>query len=184
VLRWLTLSLFAYVATVFVVGVPWGTVAFHLVVPHVEWTAAYFTIVVAIFGTTISPYLFFWQASEEVEDVKEDPAAEPILEAPAQAPRELQRIRLDTMVGMGLSNVIALFIVLTTAATLHAHGVTNVETSADAAKALKPRRLSSPLREIWPSWSLRSASSGQGCSRCRFWLGAQPMLLARRSAGA
>ena len=87
VLRWLTLSLFAYVATVFVVGVPWGTVAYHLVVPHVEWTAAYFTMVVAIFGTTISPYLFFWQASEEVEDVKEDPAAEPILEAPAQAPR-------------------------------------------------------------------------------------------------
>ena len=138
VLRWLTLSLFAYVATVFVVGVPWGTVAYHLVVPHVEWTAAYFTMVVAIFGTTISPYLFFWQASEEVEDVKEDSAAEPILEAPAQAPRELKRIRLDTMVGMGLSNVIALFIVLTTAATLHAHGVTNVETSADAAKALKP----------------------------------------------
>jgi NRAMP (natural resistance-associated macrophage protein)-like metal ion transporter len=138
VLRWLTLSLLAYVATVFVVGVPWGTVAYHLVVPHVEWTAAYFTMVVAIFGTTISPYLFFWQASEEVEDVKEDPAAEPILEAPAQAPRELRRIRLDTMVGMGLSNVIALFIVLTTAATLHAHGVTSVETSADAAKALKP----------------------------------------------
>jgi NRAMP (natural resistance-associated macrophage protein)-like metal ion transporter len=138
VLRWLTLSLFAYVATVFVVGVPWGTVAFHLVVPHVEWTAAYFTIVVAIFGTTISPYLFFWQASEEVEEVKKDPAAEPILEAPAQAPRELRRIRLDTIVGMALSNVIALFIMLTTAATLHAHGVTNVETSADAAKALKP----------------------------------------------
>ena len=138
VLRWLTLSLFAYVATVFVVGVPWGTVAFHLVVPHVEWTAAYFTIVVAVFGTTISPYLFFWQASEEVEDEKEDPGAEPLLEAPAQAPRQLQRIRLDTMVGMGVSNLVALFIVLTTAATLHAHGVTNVETSADAAKALKP----------------------------------------------
>ena len=83
VLRWLTLSLFAYVATVFVVGVPWGTVAFHLVVPHVEWTTAYFTMVVAIFGTTISPYLFFWQASEEAEEVKDDPAAEPILEAPA-----------------------------------------------------------------------------------------------------
>jgi Mn2+/Fe2+ NRAMP family transporter len=138
VLRWLTLSLFAYVATVFVVGVPWGTVAFHLVVPHVEWTGAYFTIVVAIFGTTISPYLFFWQASEEVEDVNEDPAAQPILEAPDQAPRQLARIRLDTFVGMGVSNLVALFIVLTTAATLHAHGVTNVETSADAAKALKP----------------------------------------------
>ncbi len=138
VLRWLTLSLFAYVATVFVVGVPWGTVAFHLVVPHVEWRAAYFTMVVAIFGTTISPYLFFWQASEEVEEVKGDPAAKPILKAPAQAPRELKRIRLDTMVGMAVSNVVALFIVLTTAATLNAHGVTNVETSADAAKALKP----------------------------------------------
>jgi NRAMP (natural resistance-associated macrophage protein)-like metal ion transporter len=177
VLRWLTLSLFAYVATVFVVGVPWGTVAFHLVVPHVEWTAAYFTIVVAIFGTTISPYLFFWQASEEVEDAKEDPAAEPILEAPAQAPRELQRIRIDTMVGMGLSNVIALFIVLTTAATLHAHGVTNVETSADAAKALKP------IAGIWPLWSSRSASSAQDCSRCRFSRGARLTPLARRSAG-
>ena len=101
VLRWLTLSLFAYVATVFVVGVPWGTVAFNLVVPHVEWTAAYFTIVVAIFGTTISPYLFFWQASEEVEEVKEDPAAKPILKRQIKAPRQLQRIRLDTMVGMG-----------------------------------------------------------------------------------
>jgi NRAMP (natural resistance-associated macrophage protein)-like metal ion transporter len=138
VLRWLTLSLFAYVATVFVVGVPWGTVAYHLVVPHVEWTTAYFTIVVAIFGTTISPYLFFWQASEEVEEVNEDPAAKPILEAPEEAPRQLQRIRLDTIVGMAASNLVALFIVLTTAATLNAHGVTNIETSADAAKALKP----------------------------------------------
>ena len=138
VLRWLTLSLFAYVATVFVVGVPWGTVAFHLVVPHVEWTTAYFTIVVAVFGTTISPYLFFWQASEEAEEVKDDPDAEPILEAPADGPRQLQRIELDTIVGMGVSNLIALFIVLTTAATLNAHGLTNIETSADAAKALRP----------------------------------------------
>jgi len=138
VLRWLTLSLFAYVATAFVVGVPWETVLLHLVVPHVEWTGAYFTIVVAIFGTTISPYLFFWQASEEVEDINEDAAAVPILEAPAQAPRELRRIRLDTMVGMAASNLVALFIVLTTAATLYTHGETNIATSADAAKALKP----------------------------------------------
>jgi Mn2+/Fe2+ NRAMP family transporter len=138
VLRWLTLSLFAYVATVFVVGVPWGTVALHLVVPHIEWTGAYFTIVVAVFGTTISPYLFFWQASEEVEEVKDDPAAEPIIDAPADGPRELKRIRLDTIVGMAASNLVALFIVLTTAATLNAHGVTNIETSADAAKALRP----------------------------------------------
>jgi len=138
VLRWLTLSLFAYVATVFVVGVPWGAVLLHLVVPRIEWTGAYFTVVVAVFGTTISPYLFFWQASEEVEDVKDDPAAQPILEAPADGPRQLKRIRLDTIVGMALSNLVALFIVLTTAATLNAHGVTNVETSADAAKALRP----------------------------------------------
>ena len=138
VLRWLTLSLFAYVATVFVVGVPWGTVAVHLVVPHIEWTSGYFTVVVAVFGTTISPYLFFWQASQEVEETKEDPTATPLIRAPDQAPRELARIRLDTLVGMGASNLVALFIVLTTAATLNAHGISNIQTSADAAKALRP----------------------------------------------
>jgi NRAMP (natural resistance-associated macrophage protein)-like metal ion transporter len=138
VLRWLTISLFAYVATVFAVGVPWGRVALSLVVPHVEWTASYLTVVVAVFGTTISPYLFFWQASEEVEDEREDPAAEPLLTAPAQAPRQLARIKLDTIVGMAVSNLVALFIMLTTAATLNAHGVTDIETSADAAKALRP----------------------------------------------
>ena len=179
VLRWLTLSLFAYVATVFVVGVPWGTVLLHLVVPHIEWTGAYFTVVVAVFGTTISPYLFFWQASEEVEDVNDDPAAQPILEAPAAGPRQLKRIRLDTIVGMAASNLVALFIVLTTAATLNAHGVTNIETSADAAKALEAdRRANSPSR------CSRSGSSARGCSPCRFWPAAPLMRLPRRSAGA
>ena len=138
VLRWLTISLFAYVATVFVVGVPWGQVVFHLVVPHIEWKASYFTVVVAVFGTTISPYLFFWQASEEVEEEQEDPVAKPLIEAPRQAPRELNRIQLDTTVGMAFSNIIALFIVLTTAATLNAHGVTDIQTSAQAAEALRP----------------------------------------------
>jgi NRAMP (natural resistance-associated macrophage protein)-like metal ion transporter len=138
VLRWLTLSLFAYVATVFAVGVPWAKVAFNLVIPHIEWTGSYLTVLVAVFGTTISPYLFFWQASEEVEDEREDPAAEPLLKAPAQAPRHLARIKLDTMAGMAASNIVALFIVLTTAATLNAHGVTDIQTSADAAKALQP----------------------------------------------
>ena len=138
VLRWLTLSLLAYVATVFAVGVPWPTVALNLVVPRIEWTGSYLTVLVAVFGTTISPYLFFWQASEEVEDEREDPAAEPLLTAPAQAPRQLARIKLDTLVGMAASNIVALFIMLTTAATLHAHGVTNIETSADAAQALRP----------------------------------------------
>jgi Mn2+/Fe2+ NRAMP family transporter len=143
VLRWLTLSLFAYVGTVFVVGAPWGTVARNLVWPHMRLSGDYLTVVVAVFGTTISPYLFFWQAGEEVEDQKEDPRAKPLIEAPSQAPKHMARMRLDTMIGMGLSNVIALFIMLTTAATLNAHGITNIQTSAQAAEALRP--LAGPL---------------------------------------
>jgi NRAMP (natural resistance-associated macrophage protein)-like metal ion transporter len=138
VLRWLTLSLFAYVATVFVVGVPWLTVAHSLVFPRVKLSADYLTVVVAIFGTTISPYLFFWQAGEEVEDEKEDSEAEALVRAPQQAPPQMARMRIDTLVGMGLSNVIALFIMLTTAATLNAHGVSNIQTSSQAAEALRP----------------------------------------------
>jgi NRAMP (natural resistance-associated macrophage protein)-like metal ion transporter len=138
VLRWLTLSLFAYVACVFAVGVPWLTVARDLVLPKLDFSAAQITVIVAIFGTTISPYLFFWQASEEVEDEEEDPAAKPLLEAPLQAPKQIARIELDTIVGMGLSNIIALFIVLTTAATLNAHGVTDIQSSSQAAEALRP----------------------------------------------
>ena len=88
VLRWLTLSLFAYVGTVFVVGVPWVTVARDLVLPHMGLSGDYLTVVVAVFGTTISPYLFFWQAGEEVEDEKEDPEAKPLIKAPEQAPRK------------------------------------------------------------------------------------------------
>ena len=86
VLRWLTISLFAYVATVFAVDVPWLTVAQNLVVPHIKLSGNYLAIVVAVFGTTISPYLFFWQAAEEVEDEKEDPKAQPLVKAPIQAP--------------------------------------------------------------------------------------------------
>jgi NRAMP (natural resistance-associated macrophage protein)-like metal ion transporter len=138
VLKWLTLSLFAYVGTVFVVGVPWGTVAWHMVVPHISLSADYVTVVVAMFGTTISPYLFFWQAGEEVEDVAERPESKPLLDAPAQAPVEMRRIRIDTYVGMAFSNLVALFIVLTAAATLHAHGHTDIQTSAQAAEALRP----------------------------------------------
>jgi NRAMP (natural resistance-associated macrophage protein)-like metal ion transporter len=138
ILRWLTLSLFAYVATVFVVGVPWLDIARDLVVPRIEFSGQYLTVVVAVFGTTISPYLFFWQASEEVEEEKQDPGAQPLIRAPDQAEKELTRIHLDTFIGMAFSNVIALFIVLTTAATLHAHGVTNIETSSQAAEALRP----------------------------------------------
>ena len=137
-LRWLSLSLLAYAATVFVVGVPWLSVARDLVVPNIQWSSDYFTVVVAVFGTTISPYLFFWQASEEVEDVRTDPDVEPLIREPEEAPRQLSRMRIDTAIGMGLSNLVALFIMLTTAATLHAHGDTDIQSSTQAAEALRP----------------------------------------------
>jgi NRAMP (natural resistance-associated macrophage protein)-like metal ion transporter len=138
ILKWLTLSLLAYVGVAFVVHMPWLTVAKSLVIPQVSFTPAYMTVVVAILGTTISPYLFFWQAEEEVEEVKERPDAKPLERAPEQAAPEFKRIRIDTYVGMAISNLVALFIILTTAATLHAHGVTDIQTSSQAAEALKP----------------------------------------------
>ena len=138
ILKWLSLSLFAYVATLFAVKLDWLDVGYHLVVPHISWSTGYLTVVVAVFGTTISPYLFFWQAEEEVENEKEDPATKPLKQAPRQAPFQLERIRLDTWIGMAFSNLIALCIVLTTAATLNAHGITDIQTSSEAAEALRP----------------------------------------------
>ncbi|WP_234730455.1 NRAMP family divalent metal transporter [Acidocella facilis] len=138
VLKWLTLSLFTYVGVAFVVGLPWAKVGYNLIVPHITFDTPYITAVVAILGTTISPYLFFWQAEEEVEEVKERPLARPLERAPEQATAEFARIRIDTAVGMGLSNGVALFIILTTAATLNAHGVTDIQTSSQAAEALRP----------------------------------------------
>ncbi|HZZ66902.1 MAG TPA: divalent metal cation transporter [Phenylobacterium sp.] len=138
ILKWLTLSLFAYVGVAFVVHMPWGAVAKSLVVPQITLTPAYMTVVVAILGTTISPYLFFWQAEEEVEEVKERDDAKPLERAPEQAETEFHRIRVDTYIGMGISNAVGLFILLTTAATLHAHGVTDIQTSSQAAEALRP----------------------------------------------
>jgi NRAMP (natural resistance-associated macrophage protein)-like metal ion transporter len=138
ILKWLTLSLFAYVGVAFVVKMPWGEVAKSLVIPQITFTPAYMTVVVAILGTTISPYLFFWQAEEEVEEVKERADAKPLERAPEQAPAEFTRIRWDTYIGMAMSNAVALFIILTTAATLHAHGITDIQTSSQAAEALRP----------------------------------------------
>ncbi len=138
VLKWLTLSLFAYVGVALVVHVPWATVGYNLVVPHISLDAGYITAVVAILGTTISPYLFFWQAEEEVEEVKERPKAKPLARAPEQAASEFHRIRIDTYIGMGVSNAVALFIIVTTAATLNAQGVTDIQTSSQAAEALRP----------------------------------------------
>jgi NRAMP (natural resistance-associated macrophage protein)-like metal ion transporter len=138
ILKWLSFSLLAYVATLFAVHVDWATVGYHLFVPDISLKGSYLTVVVAVFGTTISPYLFFWQAGEEVEAEKENAAAQPLKQAPTQAPRELQRIRYDTWIGMALSNLIALCIMLTTAATLNTHGITNIQTSSQAAEALRP----------------------------------------------
>ncbi|WEX74827.1 divalent metal cation transporter [Sinorhizobium numidicum] len=136
-LKWLTLSLFAYVIVVFAVEVPWSEALRGVLVPQLAFDSGHAMALVAIFGTTISPYLFFWQAGQEVEELhmrrRERLAADPKAADP-----ELARIRLDTLVGMGFSNVVALFIILATAATLHANGITQIETSAEAAEALRP----------------------------------------------
>ncbi len=137
-LKWLTLALLAYVATVLVVKVPWRTVAMATIFPTFSWHKEYLTTIVAVFGTTISPYLFFWQASQEVEELRADPQATPLKEAPEQVKAHYRRIRVDTLVGMGFSNLVAFFIMLTTAVTLHAHGILTVDSSAAAATALKP----------------------------------------------
>jgi Mn2+/Fe2+ NRAMP family transporter len=137
-LKWLTLSLLAYAAVLFTVHVPWKEVAFRTVWPTFTPNAQAATMVVAIFGTTISPYLFFWQASEEVEDMQRHDGAPPLLKDPATAHRELRRIRWDTWSGMFYSDITAYFIILATAVTLHAAGITDIETAAQAAAALRP----------------------------------------------
>lgn len=138
VLKWLTLALLSYVVTVFLVDIPWSTAAKGLVFPSVEWNTETWMMIVAIFGTTISPYLFFWQASEEAEEVDDNPDAQPLKCDPLEGRVELRRIEFDTMLGMAASNLVALAIILTTAATLNANGVMNIRTSADAAEALRP----------------------------------------------
>jgi NRAMP (natural resistance-associated macrophage protein)-like metal ion transporter len=138
VLKWLTLALLAYVGAVFVVQVSWKEVAAYTLLPKVSWTPEFITTVVAVFGTTISPYLFFWQASQEVEEQRAIPKERPLKNAPDQAVKNFRRIKIDTFVGMGFSNAVAFFIMLTTAVTLYSHGITDIQTSAQAASALKP----------------------------------------------
>lgn len=137
-LKWLTLALLAYVATVFVVQVPWPEVALRALLPQLSWRPEFITTVVAVFGTTISPYLFFWQASQEVEEIHADPRAQPLVKAPHLAKANLLRIKIDTYVGMGFSNFVAFCIILTTAVTLHLHGISDIQSSAQAASALRP----------------------------------------------
>lgn len=138
ILKWTTLSLFAYVVAMFTAKIPWLDAARGLLIPHVEWSGAFLTTLLAILGTTISPYLFFWQASQEVEEEKLSPSAQPLKWAPWQASKAFRRIRADTLVGMALSNIIGIAIIFTTAATLRKAGVTDIASSTDAAKALEP----------------------------------------------
>lgn len=138
VLKWLTFSLLAYAGVIFTVQIDWRAVAVGALLPRFDSSSETLTLIVAIFGTTISPYLFFWQSSQEVEEEEADPAAAPLLQKPQQAPRELQRIGWETWIGMFASNLTAFFIMLATAVTLNAHGQTDIQSSEQAAAALKP----------------------------------------------
>ena len=137
VLKWTTLSLFAYVGVVFAAHVDWSAALYGTIVPTFVFDSAHAMALVAVLGTTISPYLFFWQAGQEVEELHRR-HVKPLCIAPRDAGPELLRIRTDTIVGMGVSNLIAVFIIIATAATLNASGVTNIQTSSQAAEALRP----------------------------------------------
>ena len=137
-LKWLTLSLLAYAAVLFTVHVPWGQVALRTVWPQFTLNATSAAVIVGIFGTTISPYLFFWQTSEEVEDMKRVKGKALITSSAEVAHREIRRITWDTWSGMFYSDLSAFFIILAAAVTLHVSGITNINTAAEAATALKP----------------------------------------------
>jgi NRAMP (natural resistance-associated macrophage protein)-like metal ion transporter len=134
-LKWLTLALLAYLGVVCMVHIDWGEVLLHALLPQLKWDADLLLTLVAVLGTTISPYLFFWQAGQEVED-RAAGAGQP--HSAHEVRRHLRRIKFDTVVGMGFSNAIAFFIMLSTAATLHRAGITHIETSAQAVEALRP----------------------------------------------
>jgi len=138
ILKWLTFVLFSYVGVIFFVRMPWSEVLRGTFFPTMRFDKVYITTFVALLGTTISPYLFFWQASQEVEEIDTHDDQQSLYESPQQAPLALRRIRIDTLIGMGLSNVVAYFIILATAATLHAHGIVNIDSASQAAEALRP----------------------------------------------
>jgi len=138
ILRWLTFALFAYVAVAFAVRVPWGEALEGTLVPRISLDARVLTAVIAVLGTTISPYVFFWQASEEAEDTADTPGDQPLKRAPWQARAHLRRIDADTLVGMAFSHLVAFFIILSCAATLHGHGLDDIRSASQAAEALRP----------------------------------------------
>jgi NRAMP (natural resistance-associated macrophage protein)-like metal ion transporter len=137
-LKWLTLSLFSYFAVIAVVHVPWSEVAHGLLIPRFSQHRDFWMMAVAILGTTISPYLFFWQAAQEVEDTKANPRRAPLRRKPKQATNALARIQIDTLVGMAFSNLVGLAILVTASVTLHAAGHSEIESAAQAAEALRP----------------------------------------------
>ncbi|AOO81595.1 NRAMP family divalent metal transporter [Bosea vaviloviae] len=137
-LKWLTLVLLAYVAVLFAAKVDWPAVAWGFLAPELSFKSDTVAMVVAIFGTTISPYLMFWQTSQEVEEIERKPVDEPLRKAPDQADRQLARMRFDTFVGMAVSNLVAIAIMISTAATLNVQGKTEISSAAEAAEALRP----------------------------------------------
>ena len=137
-LKWLTFSLLAYAGIVFTVRLDWAAVATGSLVPAFDLDGRTLMLVVAVLGTTIAPYLFFWQTSQEVEDEEADPGAAPLIVSSDHAGREIARINRETAVGMAVSNLVAFFIMLTTAATLHAAGITDIQSTEQAAAALRP----------------------------------------------
>jgi NRAMP (natural resistance-associated macrophage protein)-like metal ion transporter len=137
-LKWMTLVLFSYVLTAFFVKIPWRQVAVGTFIPTLSRNGQYWATFIAILGTTISPYLFFWQASQETEEIRDHPDEEALKTEPTQARVQFGRIRFDTAIGMFLSNAVAFFIILAAAATLRAHGITDVQTADQAAEALRP----------------------------------------------
>ena len=138
ILKWVTLVLFVYVVTAFTTHLPWREVVKGTLLPSLSFSSGSLTALTAVLGTTISPYLFFWQASQEVEEQKAAPEEQPLKRAPQQAQAQLEPMRIDTYFGMAVSNIIGLFIILATAATLHQHGITDIQTAIQAAEALRP----------------------------------------------
>jgi Mn2+/Fe2+ NRAMP family transporter len=145
-LKWVTFSLFAYIGVAFVVEVDWGQALRATFVPRISLKTEYLAALVAVFGTTISPYLFFWQSAEEVEELRSEPRERPLKREPRRASPQLQRIKIDTYIGMAFSNLIGYFIILTVAATLNASGKTEISSSAEAAEALRP--IAGPLATL------------------------------------
>jgi Mn2+/Fe2+ NRAMP family transporter len=137
IFKWLTLVLFAYVITAFLAHPDWAAVLRATFIPDIQWSNEYLSVLVAILGTSISPYLFFWQAAEEVEEERAE-GRDTVAKRRGATDEELRRARADVLTGMFFSNFVMYFIILTTAATLHAHGITKIATASQAAEALKP----------------------------------------------